>query len=292
MSVDKRFNTFLKNITLTQNQLEDAKTKYDGVCKKLHDYYYSNTPYTGSTKLLIGSYGKNTNIRPPRDVDVMFIMPYEKFEQYNSHEGNAQSQLLQDIRSILLEKYPDVNIRGDGQVVVLPFEGGHNIELVPAWLLNNGKYYIPDTHEGGTWKTVDPKDEIKNIQDSDDRSNGNTRNLIRMIKAWQLECNVPIKSLAIELRAVNFLNNYQYYDKSAVYYDWMIRDYFAELLKHVNNTCKMPGLDEKIDYGDEWKSKAESALSRAIKACEYESKKDEYNATLEWKKIFGDDFNF
>ena len=54
----------------------------------------------------------------------------------------------------------------------------------------------------------------------------------------------------------------------------------------------MPGLEEVIYYGDEWKSKAESAYIRDEKACKYEKDKDEYNATIEWKKIFGDDFQF
>jgi len=292
MSVDTRFTTFLNNIKPTDIQLEDARTKYDGVCKKLHDYYYSYE-YTGSTKLLIGSYGKHTNIRPPRDVDILFIMPYEEFDRYDSYEGNGQSQLLQDIKKILQEKYSTTDsIRGDGQVIVIPFESGHKVELLLAWLLENGKYYIPNTHEGGSWKIVDPKAEIKQIQDFDKRSNGNIRNLVRMLKVWQRACNVPIKSLVIELRVVNFLKKYKYFDKSTIYYDWIVRDFLKELLKYVSGNCKMPGINEKIYYGDEWESKAKSAYIRAKKACEYEKDEDEYNATVEWKKIFGGDFQF
>ena len=69
--MEEQFNKFYNNIKLTKKQREDAKTKYSGVCKKLHEYYYPNISYSGSTKLLFGSYGKHTNIRPPRDVDVL-----------------------------------------------------------------------------------------------------------------------------------------------------------------------------------------------------------------------------
>jgi hypothetical protein len=292
MSVASRFENFLSNLSLSQTQRDDAKTKYDGVCGKLHNYFYDSA-YNGSTRLLVGSYGKRTNIRPPRDVDVFFIMPFEKFEQYNSYNGNGQSQLLQDIKNILKDKYTTTDkIRGDGQVVVVPFQNGHSVELLPAWLLKSGKYFIPHTHGSGSWKETDPKAEMKNVDDSDKKTNGNTRNLIKMIKAWQGYCKVPIKSLVVELRAVNFLNKWKYFDKGTMFYDWMIRDFFKELLDYVNVSCQIPGIDEKIQYGDAWESKAESALIRAKKAFSYEADEDEYNATLEWKKIFGDDFEF
>lgn len=289
-TVAERFNKFLSNIQLTSAQIQDAQTKYNGVCKKLHDHYYDFS-YDGSTKLLVGSYGKNTAIAPPTDIDILFIMPYEEFDRYDSYSGNGQSQLLQDIKNILLEKYPDTYMRGDGQVVMVNFVS-YNVEVIPGFLLKNGNYYIPDTHSGGSWKETSPKSEMENLTSSNKRSNGNTIKLIKMIKAWKYYCNVPIKSLVIELRAVNFLKKWKYYDKSSTYYDWMIRDFLRELLEYVNGSCRIPGIDEKIYYGDEWESKARSALNRAEKACEFELKRDYISATQEWKKIFGDRFEY
>ena len=288
-TVAERFNNFLSNVQLTSTQIQDARTKYNGVCKKLHDHYYSSS-YDGSTKLLVGSYGKNTAIAPPTDIDVLFIMPYNEFNRYNSYSGNGQSQLLQDIKNILLEKYPDTHMRGDGQVVRVNFIS-YNVEVIPSFLLN-GNYYIPDTNYGGSWRETSPKSEMKNITNSNKRSNGNTIKLIKMIKAWKYYCNVPIKSLVIELIAINFLEKWEYYDKPSVYHDWMIRDFFRGLLRCVNDTCKIPGIDEKISCSNEWESKAKTALNRAEKACAVESEKDYINATQEWKKIFGDRFQY
>lgn len=290
MPTSDRFNKFLNNIKLTTDQIDDAQTKYDGVCKKLHDHYY-NTEYTGSTKLLIGSYGKGTNIRPARDVDVIFKLPSSEYKQ-STRDYNYQSYLLQKIKIILLDKYPSTDIRGDGPAVVVNFSNKHFVEVVPAVELNTGRFYMPITKAGGYWKLDDPRALYKFINDSDKKTNGNTKNLIRMIKKWQDNCSVPIKSLVIEVRAVNFLSGYEYADKTSVYYDWMVRDYFKKLLTKINSSFEIPGLDEKLYYGDEWKSKAESAYLRAVKACEYESAKKEYDATSEWKKIFGEDFQF
>lgn len=82
---------------------------------------------------MIGSYGKHTHIRPARDIDVIFMLPPEKFEKYNDNQSNSQSQLLQDIKNILEEKYPNTPIKAFGKVVVLEFaDTKHNVELLPA----------------------------------------------------------------------------------------------------------------------------------------------------------------
>lgn len=290
MSTSSRFDQFLENIELTSDQIDDAKTKYEGVCKKIHDHYYSNE-YDGSTKLLIGSYGKRTNIRPARDVDVIFMLPASEYKQSTS-SYNYQSYLLQKIKGIVEEKYPDTDIRGDGPVVVVNFSNEHFIEVVPAIELDTGRFYIPITNNGGYWKLDDPRALYTFVNDSDNNTSGNTRNLIKMIKKWQEYCDVPIKSLVIEIRVALFLIDYAYKDKGSTYYDWMVRDYFKQLIEKANSTYTLPGLTEKIDYGDEWKSKAESGYTRATKACEFETAKDEISATEEWKKIFGDDFEY
>jgi len=119
--MNDQFLKFYENIKLTPSQREDAITKHTGVCKKLHDNYYPTIEYNGDTKLLIGSYGKHTHIRPARDIDVIFIMPPEKFEQYDDNQSNSQSQILQDIKNILGEKYPNTPIKAFGKVVVLEF---------------------------------------------------------------------------------------------------------------------------------------------------------------------------
>ncbi len=289
-SVHQRFTNFLSNIEPTFLHNIDASIKYGGVCEKLHDHYYSSK-YNGSTKLLIGSYSKKTTIAPIEDVDVLFIMPNAEYNRYNSYIGNGQSQLLQDIKNILLEKYPKTYIRGDGQVVVIEFVTT-KIEVVPSFLLNNSNYYIPDTHVGGSWKEISPNSEMEYLNNSNKKSNGNTVRLIKMIKAWKNNCNVPIKSFVIELRSINFLKNWKYYDKPATYYDWMTRDFFKDLLIHKNGTCQIPGISELLNYGCEWESKAESAFNRAIKACDYELDNSFIYATIEWKKIFGEKFQF
>lgn len=292
MSTGSRFEKFLSNIIPTQSQRDDATTKVYGVCKKLHDAYYS-TEYSGSTKLLIGSHGRGTNIRPPRDVDVIFKLPISKFKAKDLNSTyNYQSYLLQQVRDILLEKYSDTTIRSSSPVVEVGFGSNHYIEVLPGFELQDGSFIIPKTDSGGRWQLDYPRELNKYVADSNTSTNLNTTRLIRMIKKWQDHCNVPISTLAIELRAVNFMKTYEYADRPSVFYDWMIRDYFRQLVKYSSATCKLPGSTEVYNYGNTWLSKATSALSRSEEACKCESQKFPTLATNEWKKIFGDDYEY
>jgi tRNA nucleotidyltransferase (CCA-adding enzyme) len=185
--MEPNFKKLLENIMLTSSQADDARTKYTGVCETLHNSYYPNITYNGLTKLLIGSYGKSTNIRPPRDIDVIFKMPDIEFARIDGLSGNKQSQLLQEIRNTLKDTYTTTEeIRAFGKVVVVNFlEGTHTVEVLPAWQMSDGKFKIPNTENGGSWEIFDPQAEIKNISDSNNMT-GKTITLIRFVKKWDL----------------------------------------------------------------------------------------------------------
>jgi hypothetical protein len=94
------------------------------------------------------------------------------------------------------------------------------VELVPAFKLDTGKYYIPITTNGGSYKTFDPDAESDYVKNSNTTTNENTRELIRMMKCWQSYCSVPLKSFYFEILAVEFLKQWSYAGKSRTYYDW------------------------------------------------------------------------
>lgn len=287
VTVSERFTTFLNNIALTDAQRSDGSTKRESVCSALNWKYYSSTSGT-SNSFYVGSWAKVTRIRPPRDVDVLFNLPYSVYNRYQSKIGNKQSQLLQEIKSVLLADFPKTDIRGDGPVVIVPFQS-YAVELLPAFKLDNGKYCIPITSNGGSYKTFDPDAENKHVQDSNTKSNSNTRDLIRMMKCWQGYCAAPIKSFHIELITVKFLDEWVNVGKTKVYYDWMTRDFLAYLLRQAHGILYVPGTRESLSLGDAWKSKAQSAYDRAVKACQYEADTMPYLAGQEWQKIFGTD---
>lgn len=273
----KQFEKFNLNIRLTESQESDAKTKYDGVCKTLHNYYYDSI-YNGTTKYLFGSYKKKTNIRPiisDQDVDVLFYMPDEEFEKYDDYESNGQSALLEKIKYILKDTYTTTDkIKAWGKVVLIEFaEGKHNIELLPAWENDDGSFEIPNTENGGSWDTFDPRVDVDIFQFSNSTTGGQTANLSRMMKTWKRNtASLSLKSFQIENFVIDFLDtNYKEEDE---YFD-ISKNFFEYLLD-----C----IDEKN------KSYAQTALNRANKALWFQSEKKYDKACEEWKKIFGNEF--
>ena len=146
---------------------------------------------------------------------------------------------------------------------------------------------ICDTHDGGRHKAADPKAECDHVVLVNSRCNNNLRPLIMMLKAWQSQCNVPIKSFGIELVAANFLQQSPWRHEDYFYYDWIIRDFFAYLYRNANHSVLVPGTLEPLQLGDMWLSRTETAFNRAVKACDYERNDYVHLAGEEWQKIFG-----
>ncbi|WP_457391315.1 SMODS domain-containing nucleotidyltransferase [Roseateles sp. P5_E1] len=289
--VTKRFSTFLGNLELTASQEVDGWTKIYGVVSCLNSAYYGSNSQTDHA-FLIGSWAKGTQVRPPRDVDLYFLLPvdvYHRFEKYAAGV-NKQSALLQEVKAKLLASYPTSNIKGDGPVVLAGFTS-YSVEVVPAFLYSDEErsYYVCDTKNGGSYMKTMPLHEVDAITAADGRTAGNARRLIRMLKAWQAWCSVPIKSFYLELLAIEFLDQCEWRGKGYFYYDWISRDFFKWVITKANTHLWAPGTYQMLWLGEAWKSRAESAYARAAKACEFERSNDMANAGDEWQKIYGND---
>ena len=274
--MDINFKTFYQNIQLTSTQKEDAKCKYSRVAETLHNHYYSDTKYTGETKFLFGSYAKGTHIRPARDIDMMFKIPDDTWQQYVDNQSNSQAQLLQDVKKVLEKTYPNTKIKTDRMIVVVEFsEGDHNVEVVPSRESDDGTFCVPDSANGGNWKTVDPRKEIAEIRSSEERTH-RTRFLIRIVKKWSEHSNAQkiISSYNIERVVLDFL--FTYHNPPEKQKSELVRDFF--LFAH-NGVVK-----------EDLQSRLSTAYKRSEKALEFEKERNLEKASEEWRKIFGGDF--
>ncbi|WP_172848285.1 SMODS domain-containing nucleotidyltransferase [Burkholderia pseudomallei] len=284
--VISRFSRFLDNLQLTLLQQVDGQTKKNGVVSCLNAAYYgSNSDIDNS--FYIGSWGKGTAIRPPRDVDIYFVLPPSAYWRLSAYKHNGQSALLQEVKGVLQNRYPKTTyIRGDGPVVLVGFES-YSVEVVPAFLLDNGGYWVCSTKNGGACVQTSPWAEIVHINSSDQRNGANLRPLVRMLKSWQANCSVPIKSFHLELITVEYLDQSPWRLSGFFWYDWLVRDFFLYLCNRANTFVVAPGTGEWMWLGDAWKSKAETAYGRAVKASAFEAQNLMIAAGEEWQKIFG-----
>jgi len=278
--MEKEFNKFCSDIKLTSKQRTDAKLKYRGVAKKLHDKYYE-TEYNGDTKFLFGSYKTKTNTRPiteKHDVDLLFKIPDETFQKFDDYEGNGQSALLQEIKTVLNEKYTTTDkIRAWGKVVLVTFaDGTHNVEVLPAYEQDDGTFLIPNSENGGSWDSFDPRSQVVKFQISNDKTDGLTGDLTRMIKTWKRNITtLNYGSYKIIDDVINFLDSefengvdYDEYQNVVLnFFDYLKRNCVSEIKNH-----------------------SVTAYNRAAKAIEYYDNDKPKEASEEWRKIFGDLF--
>lgn len=280
----RRFTTFQSNLAYTPTQVATGERQLAGVIACLNRHYYEHNSETLNATT-IGSWGKGTRIRPPRDADLLFLLPGALYWQYQQRTGNKQSQLLQEVRTVLLERYPNTEVKGDGQVVVVPFTPP--IEVAPAFACEGGSIIICDTNNTGFYKTSTVAAELADLDYWDSYYNGNVRALARMVKCWQAEKNVPLKSFVIERLAIEFLKAWSYSFNDVFWHDWMVRDFFAYLIGRANGSLVMPGTGEIVYLGQEWLVRAQRAYAKAVSACNNERDNYEALAGSDWQDIFG-----
>lgn len=272
--MEKNFSQFLENLKLTPNQREDAKKKYEGVINCLAHHFYDRGR-NDSDQYLFGSYKTKTAIRPIEDgsdVDVLFRIDNDSYEKY---KDNA-SGILQECRNALKDTYSITEeIHAWGKVVLVKFyDGTHNVEVLPAWEKSDNKFFIPNTEDGGSWETFDPRSQIGPFQESNDSTDGLTRDCIMIIKNWvRNTIAMKYKSFNVVQDVISFANSIYSNGKRDENYDVVVRDFFNYWVNRLSDN-------------DERKGHFQTALNRANKAVQYEKDGKHIEASEEWRKIF------
>jgi len=291
MGLGDWFSTFCSNI-----QVQDSGTisqRYKSITKRLNTDFWNTTSET-SHSLYVGSYGRNTAVKGFSDLDMVFELPSDLYFQYDKHAGNGQSALLQAVRASMQKTYPTTSIGGDGQVVVVSFQDGITFEVVPVFTNKAGSYTYPDSNNGGSWKTTNPRPEIEAIRTRNDACNGNLIPLCRMMRRWKGKWDVQIGGLLIDTLAYQFIDGWEYKAKSFMYYDYMCRDFFKWMSEQDSEQeyWKAPGSGQYV-YGKglfQYKAKRCYNISLEAIAHEHSTPKQEWSAKQKWRDIFGTDF--
>lgn len=289
MSISDKFQSFLSKLR-TKNHIV-ITDRYKKITKRLNKDFWGIDSDTKNSRY-VGSYGRGTSINGFSDVDVMMILPTSTFNQYNNYSDNGQSSLLQAVKNSIGITYPLTTKIGDGQVVVVTFTDKTKFEIVPSFYNVNQKYYYPDSNNGGKWKEMNPIAEINAINDINSTYNKKVKHLVRMMKAWKNHNSVPITGFLIETLAIQFMEQWEYNDKSFFYYDYMVRD-FLEFLSTRNSEQTYwlaRGSGQYVYRTGAFEHKAKQSFNAAKTATNYEAEKKSSLADLYWNDIFGEYF--
>lgn len=290
MSVSTYFSTFLSNLRMSTDTVDSISYRYGQITQRLNADFWGIESKTLHS-LYVGSYGRATDI-VTSDIDVIFSLPWKFYTQYNAWLTNGQSGLLQAVVKSLQKTYPGSYLGADGQVIKLNFTDGINFEIVPAFEHNDGSFTFPDSNYGGSWKTTNPRPEIRAIRIGDNLYNNNVRRLCRMARAWKYQWDVPMGGLLIDTLAYNFVSAWGHRDKSYTYYDWMTRDFF-NYLGSQNREQKYwlaLGSNQHVYRKGLFEAKANTCYRLSLEAIEAYNKGFHYTAKSKWREIYGSKF--
>lgn len=288
MDIRQTFEDFINNLKVTNS--DDISYKYRRITKALN-LAFRDTESETTNCLQVGSYGRYTAIDGVSDLDMIYEMPLESFKRYDEREGNSQSGLLQDVRKAILETYSNTDIRGDCQVVVIAFTN-YQVEVCPGFIQSDGSYKYPDSKNGGTWKVTKPRQEIDEINNFNRTTNGNLKNLSRMLRAWKNRQGLKIGGLLIDTLCYNFLKeNKKHHGTTFADYHLLVRDIF-EFLKNTPPEQKYwlaLGSNQKVFKKSNFIRSAKKAYDAAVSAIAKNENETVYSI---WRRIFGLQFPY
>jgi len=285
LGVAEWFNSFCFNLQVQKR--DDISSRYRAITRRLNTDFW-DTISDSAHSLYVGSYGRNTAI-DFSDIDMIMELPNALYFKYDKYVTNGQSALLQAVKTSIERTYSKTNLRADGQVIQIPFTDGINFEIVPVFQNQAGAYTFPDANNGGRWQTTNPRPEIAAIKTRNAACNNNLIPLCRMMRAWKNVWSVPIGGLLIDTLAYQFIENYEYREKSYLYYDFMCRDFFDWMAVQdaEQDYWKAPGSGQYVYGKGLFQYKARRCHNIAVGAIAYAGKNQEWAAKRDWRDIFG-----
>lgn len=282
MSVTEMFKGFLDSLKV--DNAEQISLRYGEITASLNKKFRDSESKTNNS-LQVGSYGRWTAIKGISDLDMLYIMPKSKWDQY---KDGKQSQLLTDTKDAIKARYPTTEVYIDRLIVSVTYTNFF-VEVQPVFEQEDGSFLYPDTYNGGSWKTTKPRDEINAMKEFVDQKNNNLRHLCKMTRAWKNKHGVGVGGLLIDTLAHNFLKSTsEYDDKSYLYYDLMSRDFFEYLKNQPNQEhYKALGSGQNVKVKKKFQRKAKKAYELCLKAIEAGDTDAAHN---KWKKVYGRPF--
>jgi hypothetical protein len=290
------FQAYETRITATPSELESSLGRARNCISALTSHYYGGSQSVTDTTSLIGSAVKNSGISPIGDIDVVFPMPVGTQARYDGYSYNGQSALLQDVRSVLGNRYPGTTIKGDGPVVVVDFSTGAAVEVVPIVLHTRRDIVritgsVPVTRSSGQWESVDYGAQFDRFASLDQARSQQLSRLMKYMKAWRRAHFAVLKTIVIELMAIEFFKSW---DTSCsrtdhIWDDWLVRDFLAYMVRNQDTTYYLAGSGMKpFQSGYGWRTDASKAAENATEACQHDADSSLYR--YYWREVFGSAF--
>lgn len=266
-------NQFIDNITPSDLQEDVVQGAYDNLKRHLES---DDCNLKIKEVFLNGSYIRGTMIRPINDIDVFAVIDDTDY-YVNGKEPNPQSVLTSF--KTYLNNLADYNGRchQDRPCITIELSKLH-IDVMPA-LRHAGALVIPNNSLSG-WMFTDPKTHNENFIDIDKRCNYKVKDVVKAVKRWKKDRELPLPSFQVEVIAGYIFNLFQFKNAQEGIELWF---------EHAEDYLSMAMTDSYSQY---------ETVRNAVKnttTCLDDAKTDiekgnVASAIKKWKEIFGRDF--
>jgi hypothetical protein len=240
-----------------------------------------------------GSIHNDTGIKHYSDTDYFAVIPKDKLR------NNSREQLRLTKEALQYTFWRTKKVQVNSPAVTIPFGTyrSEDLEITPCFFngtiatpLGDRKAYGIPNGDGG-WMLSSPQAHKAFVANHDRRLKGQLRPIIKLIKAWKFERNVPIASFYLELRIASmFASRKRIYLASDLA---SILNFLCEKgLARVRDPMHVSGYVHACSTEEKRRitlSKLETAASRAHKACYYLDR-DPARSLHYWKLLFGRNF--
>ncbi len=292
--VVERFLGFVSGLRSTSDELWDAQESVALVIANLRAHFrradflpiLEPPAEDAEDHMVVGSYGKGTAIRHGRVVDVL----YTASPGTRAWIGGGRA-LTRELASALADQFSGVDWADEGWISVTPGTP-FTVRLLPTSPCRDGGFLIENQAKAtprdlGAWRYINPEVEAARLAKADELSGNKATHLILMLKAWRRTHTLPIGAFALELLVTEFISVWNYYRRSLLFYDWMMRDFFFWLRYQGERQLAIPGTLHFLYLDSSWQTAAERAYRGTERASRLERDNREGEALAEWRRIFG-----
>jgi hypothetical protein len=291
MGVAEEFLQFKNRYNIGTELISSVAYRYQRITGQLNKDFRNIDSKTANS-LYVGSYGRDTAAKGISDLDMAYVLPPALYAQYDAYTSNGQSALLQVVKNSIKKTYATSEAFGDGQVVVINFDDGLTFEVLPVFNNQGGTWTYPNANNGGSWQTCNPRAEINAVQTRNLAVNRNLKHLCRMMRVWRDYNRVPMSGALIDTLAYQFIETWEYRDKSFLYHDFMARDFLKYLFDQEKNKLywRMPGSGSYVWKKGDFQSKALTDYHIAVAACGLLKDEEGSLRRTKWRSVFGPSF--
>lgn len=287
MNVQKAFEKLVADLRIADTTT--INKRYKAITKLLNRKYWDSESETAHS-LQVGSFGRGTATVGISDLDMVMALPWSVKSRIDKHEGNGQSALLQEVKNAINATYSSTDISGDGQIVAVKMKD-FTIEVVPGFEKKDGSFLYPNTNEGGSWKTTNPRAEIDALNALNKKAGGNLKQLCRMVRAWKDKAGVVLPGLLVDTLAYNFMDAHPKWQTVGFgSFDELSEAFFDYLAKQDpdKNYWLAPGSRQRVYTKGQFIRKAKTARRKCKEAIKANAKGEP--VVHLWRDVYGSKF--